>query len=187
MWLPNPVFICDMAHVLCHLSCVKKYVSYVIYHDVENLNHAMSNIPYVLQGQFSIQTSMSQFRSLCIVHNVHLVSLHCGTIQRTQAQLIAAVNAQLGFENQPPPKRLFLTAFSKNNGQIKIEKLGTWKKQYLVQKFVALLYCFISGYTRITPYVPKMPSKLTSSYLSSNFHEWGCPLVAAFETFPVVS
>ena len=36
---------------------------------------------------------------------------------------------------------------------------------------MALPFCFIPGYTRITPYVPKMTSKLTSSYLSSNFHE----------------
>ena len=43
----------------------------------------------------------------------------------TQAQLSAAVTVQLGFEWQPPPKRPFLTMFSKINGPTKIEKLGT--------------------------------------------------------------
>ena len=40
----------------------------------------------------------------------------------------------------------------------------------------------IPGYLKVTPYVPKMAAKLTSSYTSSNFHK-----LAAFETFPVVS
>ena len=54
-------------------------------------------------------------------------------------------------------------------------------------KFVAILFCLMSGYPKLTPYVPKMESKLTSSFLSRNFHELPCPLVAAFKTFPVVS
>ena len=60
--------------------------------------------------------------------------------------------------------------------------------QYVVQKFVVLFFVlFYIGYPKLTPYVPKMASKLTSSYLSINFLELPCPLVAAFKTFPVVS
>ena len=104
----------------------------------------------------------------------------------SQAQLSGAVKVQLGFESQPPPKQLFLTVFSKINGPTKI-KARHLARQYVVKKCVALLFCFIPGYPRVTPYVPKMASKLTSSYLSRNFYELVCHLVVAFKIFPVVS
>ena len=36
----------------------------------------------------------------------------------------------------------------------------------------------------MTPYVPKIAAKLTSSHISSNFYKLACHLVAAFETYP---
>ena len=42
--------------------------------------------------------------------------------------LSAAVKVHLRFENQPKPKRPFLTVFCKINGPTKIENLGTWQK-----------------------------------------------------------
>ena len=49
-----------------------------------------------------------------------------------------------------------------------------------VQKSMALLLCFIPGCPRMTPYVPKIASKLTSLYLSRCFHKFSYHLAAAF-------
>ena len=96
------------------------------------------------------------------------------------------VKDQLGFKSQPPLKRLFLTTFSKINGLTKIEKLGTWQDSIWFRNSLHFFFV-IPGYTRVTPYFPKMASKLMSWYLSSNFHELVWPLVADFKTFPVIS
>ena len=52
---------------------------------------------------------------------------------------------------------------------------------------MALIFCFIPSYPKVTSYVPIMAEKLTSSYMSSSFHELACHPVAAFEVIPVVS
>ena len=52
--------------------------------------------------------------------------------------------------------------------------------KYFVQKFVVFLYCFIPGCPRMTPYAPKMASKLTSSYLSRCFHNFFLPSSGSF-------
>ena len=62
-------------------------------------------------------------------------------------------------------------------GWVNESEWGVHKATEKILLFCGFFYCN----------VPNMASKLTSSYLSSNFHEWACPLVAAFETFPVVS
>ena len=86
----------------------------------------------------------------------------------------------LGLEIQSLLKRPFLTLLSKIYRLTKVDVLGTCK--------VSIFFvCFMAGYLKVTPYIPKMAAKLTSSYLSNNFHELACHLVAALETFPVVS
>ena len=108
---------------------------------------------------------------------------HSG-IEKLFSQLTASVKIDLGLEIQFLLKCLFLTVFSKIYRPTKVDVLGTWEIGILLRN----LWClFLLGYPKVTPYVPKMAAKLTSSYISSNFHKLACHLVAAFETFPVVS
>ena len=85
------------------------------------------------------------------------------------------------------PKCLFLTVFTTTYHLLtKVNVLGT-SEVSIWFKNVVLLFCFILGYPKLTPYVRKMASKLMSSYLTSNSHKLPCPLVAVFKTFPAVS
>ena len=102
-------------------------------------------------------------------------------------QLIASVKIDLGFEVQFLLNCSFLTVFSKTYRPTKEDVLGTWEVGILVRNLWRLFFCFTLGYPYVTPYVPKMSSRWTSSYISTNFPELACHLVAAFETFPVVS
>ena len=54
------------------------------------------------------------------------------------AQLSADVKIQLGFESQPPPKRPFVTVFSKIYVLAKTKKLGTWQDSKFVPFFFVL-------------------------------------------------
>ena len=65
-------------------------------------------------------------------------------------------------ESDPPVKLPFLTAFSKTNEPNKMEELGTWQ--------ASILFKNVPGYPRVIPYVPKIASKWTSSYLSTCIH-----------------
>ena len=62
-----------------------------------------------------------------------------------------------------------------------------WPSDHMIRNSWRFFVCFILRYPRVTPYVPKMAAKLTSSYISSNFKQLACHLVAAFQTIPLVS
>ena len=85
----------------------------------------------------------------------------------------------LGLKIKSLPKCPFLNVYSKTYRPTEVAVLGNWEVRILFRNLWHFLFCFISGYPKLTPNVPKMASKLTSSYLTSDFHELPCPLVAA--------
>ena len=99
--------------------------------------------------------------------------IHCSTIHWKQKanvdQLSAAMKIKVGWESHPSSKRPFFTSFSKTNGPTKLEGLDTWKTS-IVFRNVWRFFCFIPPYPRVTPYVPKIAPKLTSSYVSTCIH-----------------
>ena len=116
------------------------------------------NLPHQIKSTFLQFPSLNRHDSYCVTAFTHTKNetMHCVTRQFTYAQLSAAVKVELGFESQPPQKWPFLTVFSKINCQTKIVKLGTWKDSIRFRNVWRLFFCFIPGYTRVIPYVPKM-------------------------------
>ena len=101
-------------------------------------------------------------------------------------QLTAAVNLNLGLKIQSLPKCPFLTVFSKTYRPTKVDVLGPWEAGILFRNLWRFFFCFIPGYPKLTPYVPRMASKLTSSYLSRCFYKCTCHLAAASQSFSEV-
>ena len=115
--------------------------------------------------------------NVCFVHSQSLNNAPCK--QKTYfSQLNAAVEIDLGLESHPLPKWPFLTVFSQIYRPTKIYMLGTCG---------AFCCCFIPDNPWVTPYVAKMASKLTSSYLSRCLHKLTCHLAAALWSFSEVS
>ena len=64
----------------------------------------------------------------------------------------------------------FLTVFSQIYRPTKVDVLGTWEVNILINNSCRF-FCFILGYPKVTPYVLKKAAELMSSYNSSNFHK----------------
>ena len=103
------------------------------------------------------------------------------------AQLSATLKINLELKIKSQSKYPFLNVFSKTYRPTKVNVLGNWEVSILFRNSWRFFFVLYPGPPKLTPFIPEMASKLTSSYLTSNFHELPCPLVEAFNTFPAVS